>query len=113
MKAEGISESEAIQKKSYVQICSLTTVDNSNFDYDQLAALLNIDAQDVEEWAIEAIANKIIDAKIDQMNRRVVIKSTMLKQLKTEEWKRILVKVQVWKEKFERMQTVLSAAKAQ
>ena len=34
MKAEGITESEAIQKKSYVQICSLATVDSSNFDYD-------------------------------------------------------------------------------
>ena len=65
MKAEGITESEAIQKKSYVEICSLATTESSNFDYGQLASLLNIAADDVEEWAIEAIANKIIDAKID------------------------------------------------
>ena len=113
MQTEGISESEAIQKKSYVQICSLVTSESSNFDYEQLANLLNIKSDDVEEWAIEAIANKIIDAKIDQMNRRVVIKSTMLKQIKTEEWKRILGKVQTWKDKFERMQMVLEAAREQ
>lgn len=72
--------------------------------------MLNIDSNDVEEWAIEAIANKIIDARIDQKNERIIIKSTMLRQLKTEEWKRILGKVQCWKEKFERMQVLLSAS---
>jgi len=55
--------------------------------------LLNINSDDVEEWAIEAIANKIIDARIDQKNERIIIKSTMLRQLKTAEWKRILGKV--------------------
>jgi hypothetical protein len=48
MEIEGISESEAIQKKSYVEICSLATGDKSNFDYDQLAALLNMSPDTVE-----------------------------------------------------------------
>jgi hypothetical protein len=33
-----------------------------------LATLLNIKADDVEEWAIDAISQQIIDAKIDQQN---------------------------------------------
>lgn len=65
MKKEGISKEQALQKKSYLQICSLATLDNSNFDYKQLAQLLALKEDDVEEWAIEAIANKIIDARID------------------------------------------------
>ena len=43
--------------------------EQSNFSYKDLATLLNIFESNVEEWAIEAIANKIIDAKIDQMNK--------------------------------------------
>lgn len=65
MKAEGLSIEAAIQKKTYVQICSLDTVEKSNYDYEELAALLNIASEGVEEWAIEAIANRIIDGKID------------------------------------------------
>lgn len=59
---------QAILKKTYVQICSLST-EQSNFNFKDLADLLNIPESDIEEWAIQAIANRIIDAKIDQMNR--------------------------------------------
>jgi len=33
---------------------------------------------DVEAWAIEAIASGIIDAKIDQLNEEIVIKSHIM-----------------------------------
>jgi hypothetical protein len=52
-----------------VQICSLSTEKSSNFSFKDLASHLNIPESEIEEWAIEAIANKIIDAKIDQMNK--------------------------------------------
>jgi len=42
MKKEGITKDQALQKKSYLQICSLATLENSNFDYNQLAQLLAI-----------------------------------------------------------------------
>ena len=89
-----------------MQICSLST-ETSNFKYSELATLLNIQVDDVEEWAIEAIANHIIDAKIDQVNKSVVIKGHMLKEVKTAEWKMIQSKVTMWREKFERVQMVL------
>ena len=37
-------------------------------------------------WAIDAIQNKIIDAKIDQSNGVIVIKSHMLREIKLQEW---------------------------
>jgi len=64
MENEGLQADEILVKKSYVQICSLST-ENSNFKYTELSQLLNIDEEEVEEWAITAIANGIIDAKID------------------------------------------------
>lgn len=64
MQEEGLTEEEVILKKTYVLICSQST-DKTNFKYSDLATLLNIDQNDIEEWAIEAISRKIIDAKID------------------------------------------------
>jgi len=51
-----------------------------------LSELLNIEIEEIEFWAIEAIQNKIIDAKIDQQNEMIVIKSHMLREIKLEEW---------------------------
>ena len=64
MDSEGLKESDVLLKKTYVQICTLNT-DKTNFSFDELSKLLNIDASEVEMWAIEAITSKIIDAKID------------------------------------------------
>lgn len=64
MKDEKLNKDDMILKKTYVQICSLNT-DKTNFSYKELASLLNIDADQVEEWAIEAISKQIIDGKID------------------------------------------------
>jgi len=64
MTTEGLYENELIVKKSYVQICSLDNV-KTNYSYTELSEILNIGQDEIELWAIEAIQNKIIDAKID------------------------------------------------
>lgn len=109
MKDEGLTQEEVILKKSYVQICSLSTEKN-NFKYEDLAQLLNIDKDQVEMWAIEAITKKIIDAKIDQQNQEIVIKSHQLREIKEQEWIQIQKKIRLWREKFEGMQQVLAAS---
>lgn len=119
MKKEGISEEEVLTKKTYEQICSLPTT-NSNFKYGELAELLDVSARlltvqikadEIEEWAISAIANGIIDAKIDQLNEVIVIKSHKLRQVTRDDWKAIQAKISEWRNKFENMREVLSAAK--
>ena len=108
MQSEGISMEESITKKSYLQICTLST-STSNFTYSELSKLLNIEEEGIEEWAIEAIQNKIIDAKIDQFNEEIIIKSHIMREIKAPEWKAIQTKIQLWKEKFEAMRHVLAA----
>lgn len=84
--------------------------EKTNFSYDELSKLLDIQASEVEMWAIEAITNKIIDAKIDQLNSEIVIKSHKLKEIKKQEWLSIQGKIRLWREKFERMHEVLGAS---
>lgn len=61
---EKLTVEEVLKKKQYVQICSLK-LEAASYKYSELAKLLNIKPEDVETWAIEAIASGIIDAKID------------------------------------------------
>lgn len=61
-------------------------------------------------WAIDAIQNKIIDAKIDQQNEHIVIKSHMLREIKLQEWQAIQAKIRMWKSRFQQVQQVLQAS---
>jgi translation initiation factor 3 subunit M len=68
-------------------------LENSNHKYDDLANILNIKKDDVEQWAIEAIAAGIIDAKIDQVKEEIVIKSHIMNQ----EWNAIKERLTEWR----------------
>jgi cell shape-determining protein MreC len=71
---EHLTMEDIVRKKQYVQICSLS-LEQSNHQYEELAKTLNVrrikthhlqmSKDEVEVWAIEAIASGIIDAKID------------------------------------------------
>ena len=62
MDSHGISAEEATLKKQYIDVCSIKGEVMKNKD---LAKLLDIKEDDIEEWVIEAMANDVIDAKID------------------------------------------------
>jgi len=100
---EKLEIADVIRKKQYVQICSLK-LENSNHKYVDLAKTLNIKKEDVEEWAIEAIAAGIIDAKIDQVKEEIVIKSHIMNK----EWNAIKERLGEWRSRFTLMQSMLS-----
>ena len=83
-------------------------LENSNHKYEDLANILNIKKEDVEQWAIEAIAGDIIDAKIDQVKEEIVIKSHIMNQ----EWKAIKERLGEWKQRFALMQSMLNQTAA-
>ena len=57
----------------------------------------------MEQWAIEAIAAGIIDAKIDQIREEIVIKSHIMNQ----EWRAIKERLGEWSGRFQAMQSML------
>ena len=72
-----ISEEEALLKRQYIQACKLN--DGQVLTYAEMAKFIGIQADSVEEWVIDASLNGILDAKIDQMEDKITIKSTMLR----------------------------------
>lgn len=53
-----------IEKKRFIQICSQ---DIEELSFADLAKMLNMKVDEVEEWAIMAINNDILDGRIDQI----------------------------------------------
>ena len=96
------SMDEAILKKQYIQVCSLDegATQEKVRSFAEISKLLGIGEDDIEEWIIEAMSNGIIDAKIDQINEKVIVKTTMLRVLNEKEWMKIKDKIAVWRQRF-------------
>ena len=58
------SKEDCILKKQNIQLCS-SDQSKQVYTYVELAELLNIKKDDVEEWIFESITNELIDARID------------------------------------------------
>ena len=83
MEAHRIEQEQAILKKQYIDLCS---IQGSEMSFKELAKLLDIKEDDIEEWVIEAISNDIIDAKIDQVKELVMIKTSKMRHMQNKEW---------------------------
>ncbi len=69
----GLSYEECYKK---IRLLSLTTLaaENREIPYDLIAKMLQIKPEEVESWVVSAIAAELIDARMDQLRRIVVIR---------------------------------------
>lgn len=63
MKSEGLTEHELILKKSYVQICTLST-DKTNFSFTELSQLLNV-SNLINVWCSKQMMTSISSIEYD------------------------------------------------
>ena len=62
-----ITKDMLLEKKRFISICSLDFESSTGkaMTFKEVGALLDLAEDDIEEWAITAINNDIIDARID------------------------------------------------
>jgi len=109
MEQHKVSKQMVQEKKRFVQICSINIESSTGnkMTFKEVAKMLDLKEDDVEEWAITAINNDIIDARIDQIEESIVIKTHKLRQLSNDEWNKVKAKVTTWRERFESIEQVL------
>ena len=107
LKEQGIeiSKEEALLKKQYMVICVIDK--KRSHTYAELAKLLNIKEEEVEDWTFDAISNELIDAKVDQISREVIICSHQFRHVGDQEWKVIHAQIKTWRDRFEHIQKML------
>lgn len=77
--------------------------------FSEIAKLLDITEDDIDQWIIEASSNGIIDAKIDQLSETVIIISKKIRYVDKAQWGLVKNKVTEWKERFTRIERILEA----
>jgi len=70
MDTNKVNKEMITEKKRFIQICSVQIESSTGktLSFKEISSMLDLNIDDVEEWAISAINNDIIDARIDQIN---------------------------------------------
>lgn len=68
------AESERYNKLIYLIFCAHSFIDKK-ISYDEIAKLVNISKDDVEDFITDAIIGNILDARIDQENECLIVNS--------------------------------------
>lgn len=79
-----------------LSLCSLASKSNK-IDYDTVASALRVPSNCVEEYVLKAIAAELIDAKMDQLHERVLIRSAVQRSFGAQQWKDTQAKLRHWK----------------
>jgi translation initiation factor 3 subunit M len=92
----GLVDAELASTMRLFTLCSLPT----GFDmvpFEKIAAALAIDEDDVEKWVVKAITANLVSAKVDQLNRTVVITRVLQRGFGTDQWNDVHAKLQLYK----------------
>ncbi len=79
-----------------LSLCSLAT-EHEEIPYDAIASTLKVDAADVESWVIEAVGSGLLSAKMDQLQKVVLVERCAVRRFGIEQWKVLQKRIDVWK----------------
>eukprot|EP01125_Pyxidicula_operculata_P004423 TRINITY_DN1677_c1_g3_i1.p2 TRINITY_DN1677_c1_g3~~TRINITY_DN1677_c1_g3_i1.p2 ORF type:complete len:406 (-),score=97.94 TRINITY_DN1677_c1_g3_i1:1702-2919(-) len=102
----GLNKDNLTQK---IKILSLNTLAQSNtlISYADAAKAMDVTEDDVEMLVVECISCGILDARLDQLERKIIVKSAEARVYRKEEWSRLDVKLQKWSNNISTLLTVI------
>mmetsp|Transcript_22385 Transcript_22385/g.40326 ORF Transcript_22385/g.40326 Transcript_22385/m.40326 type:complete len:417 (-) Transcript_22385:147-1397(-) len=91
----GLNLEEAMSK---IRLLTLATIakGKSELSLDEVAKRLQEDTGGVEKWVVRGISEGVIDGRIDQLNRKVLVKSTFQRKFEKDEWNFLEGKLSLW-----------------
>jgi translation initiation factor 3 subunit M len=97
MQEQGIEHETAMENMRLLSICSLAS-SHEEIPYAEIAKVLKISEDEVEDWVVKAISAKLMDAKMDQLGQVVIINRCSQRIFGQGEWKQLGEKLTAWKE---------------
>eukprot|EP00442_Polarella_glacialis_P027419 CAMPEP_0115090088 /NCGR_PEP_ID=MMETSP0227-20121206/25166_1 /TAXON_ID=89957 /ORGANISM="Polarella glacialis, Strain CCMP 1383" /LENGTH=415 /DNA_ID=CAMNT_0002481057 /DNA_START=132 /DNA_END=1379 /DNA_ORIENTATION=+ len=86
-----------------MRLLTLATVAHgrSELSLEEVASSLDESPDNVERWVVRAISEGVLDGRIDQLNRKVLVKSAFQRKFDTNEWAFLDGKLSCWIENLE------------
>jgi len=95
-KAAGLSADFSENKIRCLTLASLGS-QSASVPYSAVAKALQIDENEVESYVVTAIADGVVDARLDQLRRQVNVSRTIQRNFGHEDWAQLSETLQAWK----------------
>ncbi|KAG2225833.1 hypothetical protein INT45_007077 [Circinella minor] len=79
--------------------------------YAEIAKNLEIPEEEVEMWVIDVIRAGLVEAKLDQLNKTVIVHRSIYRVFGKEQWEQLGTRLNTWKESLNEIMAVISNAK--
>jgi len=106
-----LNKDACVLKMRLLTLCSLGARQVS-ISYPEIASCLEVDESEVETWGIKAIEAKLMDAKLDQLQRCLIVSHCAARLFSQAHWATMRSKLVGWRERMQQLQQVIQATRA-
>jgi len=106
-----LNKEACVLKMRLLTLCSLANRQVS-ISYSEIAACLEVDEAEVESWAIKAMQAKLMDGRLDQMERTLVVNHCAARLFSQAQWATMRGKLVGWRDRMQQLQQVIQATRA-
>ncbi|KAL6885525.1 hypothetical protein ACP4OV_010304 [Aristida adscensionis] len=97
LKDYGLVHEECITKMRLMSLLDLSSRCSGEIPYSAITDALKINDDEVEYWIVKAIALKILDCKVDQLNQTAIISRHTERIFGMAQWQGLRTKLGVWR----------------
>jgi hypothetical protein len=94
---EGLTKDDCARHMKILSLCSLAA-DQEEIPYTSVARALQLSSEDeVESWVIAAVSSGLLAAKMDQLQRKVLVERSVVRKFDMQQWKALQAELTLWK----------------
>ncbi|KAJ0963512.1 hypothetical protein J5N97_028634 [Dioscorea zingiberensis] len=97
LKSHGLVHEDCITKMRLMSLIDLSSNASGEIPYSLIKDTLKITEDEVEYWVVKAIASKILDCKMDQMNDLVIVSRRTERVFGPVQWQALRAKLGIWR----------------
>ncbi|KAF9112883.1 hypothetical protein BGX27_002640 [Mortierella sp. AM989] len=107
-----LNEEETLRKIRLLSLASLGSENLSrDLSYQEIAKALEVDENDVELWVIDVIRAGLVEAKLNQVSKVVIISRSIYRTFGTQQWQQLSQRLNGWKQSLAEILQVMANAK--
>uniref|UniRef100_A0A5B7BWY1 Eukaryotic translation initiation factor 3 subunit M n=1 Tax=Davidia involucrata TaxID=16924 RepID=A0A5B7BWY1_DAVIN len=97
LKSYGLVHEDCIAKMRLMSLVDLGSAESGQIPYVLIKDTLRINDDEVELWVVKAIAAKLMDCKMDQMNQIVIVSRCTERLFGQHQWQTLRAKLATWR----------------
>ncbi|KAL1558950.1 eukaryotic translation initiation factor 3 subunit M-like [Salvia divinorum] len=111
LNSHGLVHEDCVAKMRLISLVDLGTHESDQISYSLIKETLQIEDSEVEPWVVKAITAKLLDCRIDQINKVVIVNRCSKRVFGLHEWQSLRLKLAAWRGNIANVMSTIQANK--